>query len=243
MQQAKISPTQLSLLIVGFISGSAFVLAPAEIISKKDTWLCVITGLVIASMFAWAQTALANRFSGKTLGQINEQVYGKILGKLINLLYVWYFVQLFALNIWYFSEFYKNLLLRETPQILIGIIFVILCGWVIWKGVEVLGRCGELIVPLIFLVLIISIFMQIPNFKIDNFFPVLQISFTEFIRSSNMVTAIHFGEIICFMTLIPLLNNQQKVRPAVFYGLLGGGLDHFFEFILYSWGIRKYYGN
>ncbi len=223
MEQVKISPFQLGLLVISIVAGSN--LAPIEVLAKRDTWICIIMAMILGSIFIWAQTTLATKYTGKNLVQINELIYGKKIGIVINLFYSWYFMQLIALQIFDFSEFYKNLMLRETPQPVIAIVFLLLCGWAVWKGMEVIARCSEIVIPIIILAVIGTLFLIIPNFKFTNFLPYLQITTTDLIRSSSSLTAILFGEIICFLMIIPMINNHTKLRSAIFIGMyLGGAL-------------------
>ena len=112
-------------------------------------------------------------FPGKDLFDILEYVLGKFLGKVISILYIWFAVHLGALILRNFGKFINTVLLQETPLIIPTVCGTILYIWGVKSGIEVLGRWGELALPLLIFLIALTLLLLIPNMETNNIRPVL----------------------------------------------------------------------
>lgn len=92
MAQELISSRQLTFLVISFTIGSWIVL-PSGIEAWQNLWLLILFALGQALGFAYLSLFLFRRYPGKTLFAVHEFVYGPVLGKLISLLFLWFFLQ------------------------------------------------------------------------------------------------------------------------------------------------------
>ncbi len=93
LETGRISRFQLIMLMVGFIFGTSIIVSPARS-AGHDGWIACVIGIMEALGLVWVFCALANQFTDKTLVEINELVYGRVLGKGISLLFIWYLFHL-----------------------------------------------------------------------------------------------------------------------------------------------------
>lgn len=83
----KISSHQLMILILLYSVGKVILHTPSPLagFAKQDAWLAALLGTGIALIFVWFYIRVGNLYPDLTLDQINEKVFGKLVGKMINL--------------------------------------------------------------------------------------------------------------------------------------------------------------
>ncbi|MGW8424988.1 GerAB/ArcD/ProY family transporter [Peribacillus simplex] len=83
----KISSHQLMILILLYSVGTVILHTPSPLTSfaKQDAWLAALLGTGIALIFVWFYIRVGYLYPDLALDQINEKVFGKLVGKMINL--------------------------------------------------------------------------------------------------------------------------------------------------------------
>ncbi|PEZ82043.1 GerAB/ArcD/ProY family transporter [Bacillus sp. AFS017274] len=83
----KISSHQLMILILLYSVGTVILHTPSPLASfaKQDAWLAALLGTGIALIFVWFYIRVGNLYPDLALDQINEKVFGRLVGKMINL--------------------------------------------------------------------------------------------------------------------------------------------------------------
>lgn len=93
IENGKISPLQFGIVVFMFALGSTALLIPAILVSiaKQDAWISVllIIGTVILFISLWIR--LYKKFSNENIIQYSERILGKWLGKMVGMIYVWFF--------------------------------------------------------------------------------------------------------------------------------------------------------
>lgn len=116
-------------------------LVPAILaLAGRDGWLSVMLAVPGGLMIAICLWQLERTFPGKTLVELCPQVTGYWPGRIISLLYIWYFLFVTALTLRALMDFMVTVFMPETPLLMIGIFFVLLCAYVVKAGIEVLAR-------------------------------------------------------------------------------------------------------
>ena len=91
VEKGKICSMQLFFLFAVFVQGSVLLFDFAIGISESQTWMVILIGLGLAIPFVLSYVALAKRFPGMNVVQINDAVYGRFLGKTLSLYYIFFF--------------------------------------------------------------------------------------------------------------------------------------------------------
>lgn len=99
MKKEKISYSQLFYTVICYIQSFSLLMSFSFSLSGKDTWFAYLLGSAFAFIFLLINLAVMRYFPGKNLIQINEQLYGKKVGKIISILYLSYFFILSSLNL------------------------------------------------------------------------------------------------------------------------------------------------
>lgn len=213
IEKGEISSSQLIFLIVGFIEGSTFLVYFVSNLAKHDAWLTILSGLAIIVPFCYIYASLAKRFPGLNLARIHRIVYGRYLGTAISFFYLSYFLLILSLNIKDVGDFYINFFMRDTPIEVFSIIFTCVCAYASWKGIEVLARIAPFIITYVSLVIIGTTFMLLPKMDFSNFLPLGELTFKNFVHSTQIIAEIPFGELIVFLPLaFALSDNKPKVK-------------------------------
>jgi len=213
LEGGKISGSQLVFLMMGFIFGITVILIPTQSAGHM-AWLAVLIGMLEALIFAFIFTTLAIRFPGKTLIQFNDIIYGPLLGKLISLGYLWYFLHLASLNVRTICNFLVNTGYPETPLIVFIILLTLLTASAVRNGIEVIARCSFILISITIFFYISDTILIIKDSTFTNLLPIGDIPLQEFIKASHAVATLPFGETVVFLMIIAFLNNIKEAKKS-----------------------------
>ncbi len=210
----------ISILII-FIMGSSMVL-PTATDAENDLWIAIILGFVMAVPMITIYARIISLFPNKDFFDIVELLFGKIGGKFIALLYIWFAFYLGSLVLRNFGEYLSAVGIPSTPMIVTMSILGLLCIWVTKEGVEVLGRLclfavRFLVVSIIFIVLLLT-----TEWDFKNILPIFYNGYKPVLAGAMGAFAFPFTEIVVFM-MISSLNGAKNIYKTFWFGLAIGG--------------------
>ncbi len=223
LEAGRISRFQLIMLMVGLIYGTSVIVSPARS-AGHDAWIASLIGVMEAWLIAWVFCTLANQFKDKTLVEINDLVYGRILGKGISLIFIWYLFHLSALVLTVFNRFFVTEIYVATPKTVILIFIVAVCASTVGRGIEVLARCSVVLVSLCILVIINDAFLAIPTMDIKNLLPILDIPVGKLLWAAHGAAIFPFAETVAFTMIFAFVNDKKGRYAPVVTAILIGGL-------------------
>ncbi|MEH7558504.1 GerAB/ArcD/ProY family transporter, partial [Priestia megaterium] len=91
MEKAKISASQLFILMVLFELGSAL-LVPLAIDAKQDAWLAILLGMVCSFALLLVYHKLYTYYPDLLPTEYMQRILGKVLGTVIAFVYILYFM-------------------------------------------------------------------------------------------------------------------------------------------------------
>ena len=222
LEKGKISNFQLSVLIVGFVFGSSVIIAPGGG-AGHDAWIACALGLMEGLLIAWIFTALAKQFKDKTIVEIHSLVYGKILGKCISVLFIWYLFHLGAMVLNNYVRFFKLEIYPNTPKTVVLLLLMLVCASTVGRGIEVLVRCSLILVPITILVALVDTLLLIPHINLNNLMPVLDVPIGKLLLTSHGAASFPFAETVAFLMVLAFIDKPEKGPSAVSRGLLISG--------------------
>ncbi len=220
LEKGRISNIQLSVLIIGFVFGSSVIISPGGKGAGHDAWIACAIGLMEGLLIAWIFTALTKQFKDKTIMEINSLVYGKILGKGISLLFIWYLFHLSALVLTNYTHFFKLQIYPATPNTVTLLLLILVCASTVGRGIEVLARLSIILVPIIILVVFSDTLLLIPHIDFNNLMPVLDVPSGKLLLASHGAASFPFAETVAFLMVLAFVDKPEKAPSAVFGGLL-----------------------
>lgn len=218
VENAKISATQFMFSIVIFIRSSSLLSAFFFSITKQDSWLIVLFGTVVCIPLLWVYVALAKQYPDKSLIQINDEVFGRIGGKIVSVFYIWFFFTLTTLNLRDLGGFVNKSIMILTPNTVIISIFIILCAWSVYYGLEVVTRYSIVFTIISTAILIVSILATFNIMNFENFLPIFHQPVNSYIHGTHIISTIPFGELVVFLMIAPNVEGKEKGLAKYFYG-------------------------
>jgi len=219
MGKTRISGIQLFLLITGFLLGSRLIISPASE-SKTDGWLSILIagagGILLVTMYA--SIALLN--PSRTLVEILRDRFGKIIGTIVAISYIWYFTHLAGLVFRDFGSFLVTTTYPRTPMEVIIAIFALTIIYAVNSGIEVMGRISEILVPIVPVLSLIIGASIVTTHDFTAFLPVLENGIKPVIKASLNLLAFPFGEAVVFLMIFPHLNKIKSLIKITTFSTL-----------------------
>jgi spore germination protein KB len=119
----KISASQYMLSVACFLQASTLLTSFFASITKQDSWIAVCFSFVFCLPLIWFYIRLMRRFPGLTLFEINDKVYGPVIGTLVSILYLGFFMILATVNLREVGNLIQSTILTETPNVMIFVHF------------------------------------------------------------------------------------------------------------------------
>lgn len=225
LDKGKISRTQFMFSVACFIQSSSLLTSFFTSITKQDSWIAVILGSIVSIPTLLIYSHIMKTFPNKNLIEINNIVFGPVIGKIFSIIYIWFFITLSAVNTKDLGEFVQKTILENTPSIIIVGSLLLLCSWAIRNGIEIVTRYSLLFTFVAIAIVISTIFLTLDQMEMDNFLPILQEPKMNYIQATHIISTIPFGEIIVFLMFHQNLDIEPKKRRRyLLYGFLIGGL-------------------
>lgn len=218
----KISSKRMMYSVAVFITASSLLTKELYAYLNHEAWIGVLLGFFMSLLIVWMYQALAKRYPAKSIIEIDDAVYGCILGKAISAVYIFYFYSLTILNLNILGEFVKSMILPNTPLPIIYILFIVICAWALKKGMITLTRCSTLLLLLPILSLLIGFVLLYRQIEWNNLFPLFTLPAENYIKGTHLVTVIPFCEIFAFLMLSPYMQKPEELGKTLRAGLVMG---------------------
>ncbi|PAB60435.1 GerAB/ArcD/ProY family transporter [Anaeromicrobium sediminis] len=223
MGKEVISDKQGICIVILFITGSS-VLFGIGADAENDAWIAIIISILFSLPILMIYARILSLFQEKDIFDILELVFGKILGKIISMLYVWFALHLGGLVLRDFGEFPTIVSIPKTPRIVPMVCISFLCCWAIKEGIEVLGRSGEFMLPIVVSLTVVGVSLSIPNMEFKHIEPIFNKGINPIVNGAFAVFSFPFGETILFCGVFSRLKNNKSPYKIYLLGLIIGGI-------------------
>ncbi|WP_217279843.1 GerAB/ArcD/ProY family transporter [Niallia circulans] len=221
----KISLNQLFHIVIGFNLGSSLIIG-IGINAKQDAWIAVlcssIIGIFIALFYYHFQEILPNKHFSEML----EYILNRPISIFITYIYTLYFFYLAARVIRDFGELVTTFILPNTPIEVCSLSFVIILTYIIYLGVEVLGRVTEVFTPysILFIILVTILLFGNNDIKLERVTPILATGVKPLLNTIFPYELIRpYGQLFALTFLFSHLPKQQYARHTLVYSVLSSG--------------------
>ena len=186
-------------------------------------WRSNVPATIFGLGLALLYLALARRFPRQSLIEYCPRVLGRWPGKVVGLGYIWFFLHVAAMDSRVFAEIFSSAVLTETPLMAILLLAVVVIAAAVRSGVEVLGRLGELLMPVVVVTLMLLLLLIVPDLKPTNLLPLSEGSLRSVLLAALTPTTL-MGETVALTMLYPLLRDQKHAGRAALGAAAGSGL-------------------
>ncbi|OPJ55381.1 GerAB/ArcD/ProY family transporter [Alkalithermobacter paradoxus] len=218
IRDTKLSPSQLMFLVIAFLFGDYTIVMPSRA-AGQDMWISFIIAAIVGTILITIYLYISVLNPGKTLIEILKEHFGKVIGSIIGLCYIWYFMHLAALITRTASEYMVTVNYPETPISFINILFILVLAYGLRKGIEVIARASQIFVPTLITLVILTIGLLIVEFDIKNLQPILGDGIQPVINTFYSSVTFPFGEAIVFLMIFPSLNKKESIFKSTYSGI------------------------
>lgn len=204
MNSRPITSRQMLALVVLFLHGSSSLVSVTSK-AKQDTWFTILLAGMMAIPLALVYSAIVKKYPRKNLFEIINEVFGKIIGKVVCILYIWYAIHLGSMNLRMFTEFMQLLTLSETPQIVISLFMILLCMLSVACGIENMGKVARICFVTVVTFIITTSVVSFKDMNFSNIKPMFSTDAATIIGSSFPTLMLPFGELVLIMALFPFV--------------------------------------
>ncbi len=205
-----------------FLFGSTLIMGTGGE-SKNSLWLAIILGLILAVPIVMVYGRISYRYPGRDLYDILQEVFGKITGKALSMIFIWFSFHLGSLVLRNFGEFMSTVGLPETPKIVPIIIFSLVCALGVKYGIEVIAKCSCFFIIIVISLLILFIILTIPNMEPENLLPIMGNGLAPILKGAFSVFTFPFGELVVFLLVFDSLSKPESAMKVYLKALFFGG--------------------
>ncbi|MEW9674362.1 endospore germination permease [Ammoniphilus sp. 3BR4] len=223
----KISVRQFAVLVFLYAVGTTILVTPSGLVAdaKQDALIAIIIGIAISFLIIYLYNTVASLFPQMTFIEYSEVIFGKWVGKMISLLYVFGIGFMGATTLLFYVGNFM------TTQIMVGasinsimILFAIPVVVALRLGIETLARTAEILFPW-FVVLYIGLVTFVsPQMEIENLRPVFQTGIKPVLRASLDFISIAALTSVSFFMIFPMVNNLKKAKKGFYLATFSAGV-------------------
>jgi spore germination protein KB len=185
----------------------------------QDVLLSMIAAIPMTILYALIFVTLWLQYPKQTLIEYSTSILGRFLGKAIGILYIWYFIHHAAITLRIFDDFLATRFFTQTPMEVIGVGILLVSAYVIYKGLETLGRCADALVPVILFGIVLIVVLVINQAEWKNVTPFLEKGIGPMLFGA-VPTTTRWAELAWIAMIIPFIVNKQKIKGAIFGGIV-----------------------
>ncbi|PAK54291.1 endospore germination permease [Paenibacillus sp. 7541] len=221
-RQKQISSRQFYIMTFGLTVGTSILVTPSGQVhtAREDAWIASIFSLLINLLMVLMYIGIVRLYPGKTIFEIHEQVLGKVLGKALNLLYLFYFLILTGTLLGNLGFFLTSEIMPETPTEVIQLLFLLSAVICARMGPIILARVGELAFPWIVFLFLVLVLGLIPQIEWDYIKPVLEEGWGPVLTAG--LHSSMFQELIVLLVFFSLVNKRKDGERAYVLGAFSG---------------------
>ncbi|MCP3028975.1 spore germination protein [Halobacillus sp. A5] len=201
--------------------------AAAQEVQTPDIWITVLLGGCVSLVAGVIHVKLSQQYPGKNFYEYSQNLVGKVLGSLLSIFVIVYFLTLSAFEARTVAEVAGFFLLDGTPTWAILMPFMAIGLYLINSGINPIARLFEIIFPLTIILFLLVIFMSVGIFELNNLRPVLGSGIMPVLKGIK-TTALAFTAAEIMVVLVAFMEKPEKAIKVV---LVGVGIPTLFYLI------------
>ncbi|MTI49623.1 MAG: hypothetical protein FH761_17465 [Firmicutes bacterium] len=221
LESGRISAFQLSFLVISTVISTIDIFFPAYVAqdAMQDSWITVIITTIATFISIAIYFKLAFRYPNKTIFQYSCDILGKPLGKIVGIVYIHHILIVASSVARDFSSLYVSAFNPQAPIVIYHIMMVLLAGYTVWLGIEVLARTNDILLPIGILVLGIVVALKMPTLNFMNFLPIMYHGIKPALKGSIVLYGIMLDSIIC-LQLIPFVKDKKNIKKNIYISII-----------------------
>ncbi|KAB7672497.1 GerAB/ArcD/ProY family transporter [Bacillus sp. B1-b2] len=234
MKKENISLTQLAAVVFNFQIGSNVAIG-LGLNAKEDAWIALLISLLIGIGITYFFIYMTTLAPGKNLFEMFEYCFNRPIAITLSMVYAIYFFYYACRIIRDFGELIASTVLPLTPIEVSTVMLVLLMGYILYMGLEVLARTAEIFTPygivlnvLLFLFLYVGKSLDYSSLKPilgEGLKPIWEVIFPyEIVRP--------YGQLIVLTYILSSVSNVKYSKKLIILSVLASGLLLFLTSIM-----------
>jgi spore germination protein KB len=190
----------------------------------QDAWIAGIVSSVITIPFVILITELSLKFPRKTIIEYSQILLGPVIGRLLGLIILWFFVDTSVNITRVLGEGYVIAIMPETPILSFMIMLAFMSCYAARSGLEVVSRLGEDVFYILVFVLLLTYALPYNAMRFENLMPVLARGVPNLV--SPVVASLgYYSQYLIIGMIVPYLDKpEEATKYAVYAVLITGAL-------------------
>lgn len=211
-EEGKISAYQAMVYQVSIVLATAILFIPSFTAkyAKQDAWISVIIACFFGCLQVYTAVSLARRFPNASVVQYAPLILGKVPGKVVGFIYLFYFFYVGYYVLHQFTALMSSSYMPLTPSIVFMLVLSLLAVYAAYGGLEVICRISSVVLTAALMTLAVIVVLIVKDIKIWRFLPVLENGFNPVLLGA-IAPGTRFGETVVILMLYPFINNKEKV--------------------------------
>jgi spore germination protein KB len=223
IDHTQVSGMKLLFMVACFIQASALLTSFLLPVIIQDSWIAVIGGTVLCLPLIWVYGSLMVNYPDRNFLQLLEECFGRVAGKILGVMFVWFFMTLASLNLIDMAQFVKLTTMEDTPCAVLAVMAVAVAAIAVRQGLKVVAWYSSLFFVISSLILVASLIMVTDQMSLENFLPTFELPAMEYVQGTHIIATIPFGEVIAFLMLTPNLKIPGKNAHKYLMGGFAAG--------------------
>lgn len=219
MQKEQITDKEAIFMLTMFILGSTLIIGIGGE-SKNDAWIAGIIGVMMFLPMLLVFSRILFLYPGKDVFDILNITFGKIIGRMISILYIGYAFHLGALVLRNFGEFTTTVAIPETPMLVAMLCLGLVCIVAVRLGIEVLGRTVAYFFPILIFILILVVLLSIPKVHLNYLKPILGNGLMPVLKGGFLTFSFPFAETVLFLGVFSSLKTKKAPFKVYLWGTI-----------------------
>ncbi len=224
MRKEQINDKEAICILIIFIIGSTLILGIGGSEVTNDKWIAGILGFLMSLPILFIYARIQTIFAGRDIFDILIMLLGKVGGRIVSIIFVFYSFHLGALVTRNFGEFINVVTLPETPMIVLMLAVGLISILAVRLGIEVIGRTSAYILPIVLVIIIVVQLLGLHEMRLNYYKPILSSSITALMKSSFNSFSFPFAESVIFLGVLFSLKNKKSTYKVYFAGTGFAGL-------------------
>ena len=217
-----LSVKQLSFASALFIVASSLLIKSVYMFTFQDSWISVLAAILVALLIIGIYGMLGRRHPGLCPVNMSEAIFGKVLGKFIAVLYIFFFLSLVVLNLEDTGSFVTSSILPKTPEAVVYVLMIVVCAMTVSKGHK-MCMYSTMMVILVGSILVSNMFLLANKADFKNFLPILVHPPKNYALAVHGLLMLPLCEIFVLMMFAPDMDKPEAIGSALRAGILIGG--------------------
>lgn len=218
MDNRKISQMQIICIGACNIMGTILVSVFVSSVLRHESWMSGILGFALHVPVILIYLSLTKKYPGKCLFQMNTEVFGAVVGRVVSVLYLLFLFSVCALNVLEATNFLSYFILPETSRFAIAALTVAGCVYSVRKGILPIARVSTFFLIAMVGVMLFYCGVTLIDAEFEYLLPVFAHKPLDYLQTAHISAAIPYGESLSILMLIPDLDKKVSLKKTYFVG-------------------------